>query len=66
MLPLLHIDPIAAMAPGADLVTWSRLGSSYSSGELAAALENRTLIELRAMIRPSEDLALSRAEMVAR
>jgi uncharacterized protein len=30
---------------------------------LAAALQNRTLIELRAMIRPSEHLALFRAEM---
>jgi len=63
-LTLLQIDPIAAIAPSADLVAWSRLGSSSnSSGELAAALGNRTLIELRAMIRPSEDLALFRAEM---
>ncbi|MGI8698359.1 MAG: DNA glycosylase AlkZ-like family protein [Mycobacteriales bacterium] len=63
-LALLQIDPIAAIAPSADLVAWSRLGSSSnSSGELAAALGNRTLIELRAMIRPSEDLALFRAEM---
>jgi uncharacterized protein YcaQ len=30
---------------------------------LATALENRRLLELRAMIRPSEDLALYRAEM---
>jgi len=31
--------------------------------DLDAALESRTLIELRAMIRPAEDLALYRAEM---
>jgi uncharacterized protein len=62
-LTLLQIDPIAAIAPNADLVAWSRLGSSYSPAELDAALENRTLIELRAMIRPSEDLALYRAAM---
>lgn len=62
-LTLLQIDPIAAIAPSADLVAWSRLGSSYSPTELETALENRTLIELRAMIRPSEDLALYRADM---
>ncbi len=62
-LTLLQIDPTAAVAPNADLVAWSRLGSSYSPADLAAALQNRTLIELRAMIRPSEHLALFRAEM---
>ncbi len=62
-LTLLQIDPIAAVAPSADLVTWGRLGSAYSPAELTAALENRSLIELRAMIRPAEDLALYRADM---
>jgi uncharacterized protein YcaQ len=62
-LTLLQIDPTAAVAPNADLVAWSRIGASYSPGALVRALENRTLIELRAMIRPSEDLALFRAEM---
>ena len=65
-LTMLQIDPTAAVAPNADLVAWSRLGSSYQPGELAAALEKRTLIELRAMIRPAEDLALYRAEMAER
>jgi uncharacterized protein YcaQ len=63
-LTLLQIDPIAAIAPSADLVAWSRLGSSYSPAELSAALADRTLLELRAMIRPGEDLALYRADMV--
>lgn len=62
-LTLLQVDPTAAVAPNADLVAWSRLGSSYSPSELVTALEDRRLIELRAMIRPSEDLALFRAEM---
>jgi len=62
-LTLLQIDPTASVAPSADLVAWSRLGSAYSPTELAEALEIRTLLELRAMIRPSEDLALYRAEM---
>jgi uncharacterized protein len=62
-LTLLQIDPTAVVAPSADLVAWSRLGSSYSPAELDTALEDRTLLELRAMLRPSEDLALYRAEM---
>jgi hypothetical protein len=62
-LTLLQIDPTAAIAPNADLVAWSRLGSSYSPADLVTALEERTLLELRAMIRPSEDLALYRADM---
>ena len=62
-LTLLQIDPTAAIAPSADLVVWSRLGSSCSPADLTTALEDRTLLELRAMIRPSEDLALYRANM---
>jgi uncharacterized protein YcaQ len=64
-LTLLQIDPTAAIAPSAELVVWSRLGSLYSPAELDTALEERTLLELRAMIRPSGDLALYRADMVA-
>ncbi len=62
-LTLLHIDPTAAIAPSADLVLWSRLGSSYSPTALTTALDHRALIELRGMIRPAEDLALYRADM---
>jgi uncharacterized protein YcaQ len=62
-LTLLQIDQTAAVAPSADLVAWSRLGSSYSPAELELALEDRTLLDLRGMIRPSEDVALYRADM---
>jgi uncharacterized protein YcaQ len=62
-LTLLQLDPTAAVAPSADLVAWSRLGTSYSPLELDKALEDGTLIELRGMIRPREDLALYRADM---
>ena len=64
-LTLLQVDPTAAVAPNADLVVWSRLGSAYSPDELTSALDKRDLIELRAMIRPAEDLALYRADMAA-
>jgi uncharacterized protein YcaQ len=62
-LSLLQIDLTAAVAPSADLVVWSRLGFSYDPAELAAAVQAGTLVELRGMIRPGEDLALYRAEM---
>jgi uncharacterized protein len=65
-LAFLQIDPVAAVAPSADLVAWSRLGSSYAPADLDAALQNRTLIELQAMVRPAEDLALYRADMARR
>ena len=40
-LTLLQIDPVAAIAPNADLVAWSRLGSWYSPAELETALAER-------------------------
>src|SRR4029450_8880051 len=52
-----------AIDPNADLVAWSRLGPSYSPADLDTALADRALLELRAMIRPSEALALYRADM---
>ncbi len=64
-LTMLQLDPTAAIAPNADLVAWSRVGSSYDPGELVTALEKRQLIELSAMLRPAEDLALYRADMAA-
>jgi uncharacterized protein len=58
-LTLLQIDPTAAIAPSADLVAWSRLGSTYQPAHLRHALEqDRTLFELDAMVRPMTDLGL--------
>jgi uncharacterized protein YcaQ len=58
-LTLLQIDPTAAVAPSADLVAWSRLGSTYQSAQLKQALEeDRSLFELDALIRPMSDLGL--------
>jgi uncharacterized protein YcaQ len=64
-LTLLQNDPTNAVAPSADLVAWSRLGSAYRPSELAEALAERSLVDLRLMIRPAEDIALYRAEMDA-
>lgn len=58
-LTLLQIDPTAAIAPSADLVAWSRLGSSYRPDDLKQALEqDRTLFEFDATVRPMRDLGL--------
>jgi uncharacterized protein len=58
-LTLLQIDPTAAIAPNADLVAWSRLGSTYRPEHLKQALEqDRTVFELDAMVRPMSDLGL--------
>ena len=62
-LTVLQNDRTAAVAPNADLVVWSRLGSSYAPAELGDALDGRALLEFAGMIRPGEDLALYRAEM---
>ena len=62
-LTLLQLDPIAAVAPSADLVAWSRLGSSYSPADLRKAVDGQDIIELHALLRPREDLALYRADM---
>ncbi len=62
-LTLLQNDLTAAVAPNADLVAWSRLGAAYAPQELRDALEGRALVEFGGMIRPSEDVALYRAEM---
>ena len=64
-LTMLQHDPVSAVAPSADLVLWSRLGSSYETYELQDALAEQRIIELLGALRPAEDIALYRAEMEA-
>jgi uncharacterized protein YcaQ len=65
-LTFLQLDPTAAVAPSADLVAWTRLGDAYRPADLTAALErDRTLYEVRAIIRPTADLPLHLAAMAA-
>jgi uncharacterized protein YcaQ len=62
-LTLVQVDPTAAIAPSADLVLWSRLGSSYRPEALRRALEQeRTLFEHNALVRPMSDLGLVLAD----
>lgn len=62
-LTLLQIDPTAAIAPSADLVLWSRLGSTYDPAGLTRAIEHdRTLVETVAFIRSTRDVPAVIAE----
>lgn len=62
-LGLLQLDPTSAIAPSADLVLWSRIGSSYSPQDLRDFCNELSLVELLGMVRPAEDVALYTAEM---
>jgi uncharacterized protein len=57
-LTFLQIDPTAAIAPAADLVAWTRLGSAYRPEHLRQALDDRTLFEHDALVRPMSDVDL--------
>lgn len=65
-LPVVQLDPTKAIAPSADLVLWSRIGSAYSPQDLRDACDELLLVELDGMIRPAEDIALHAAEMAQR
>lgn len=62
-LTMLQLDGTSTVAPSADLMLWSRIGSSYSPSKLREAIEKHTLVDLRGMLRPKEDIALYRADM---
>jgi uncharacterized protein len=62
-LTLLQDDRTAAVAPNAELVIWSRLGSSCPRSAVAEAVDEQSLIEVQGVLRPAEDLALYRGEM---
>jgi len=64
-LTLLQADPTKAVAPSAELVVWTRLGSAVGRQELAAAVRRGELVEVKGFLRPAEDVALLRAEMAA-
>lgn len=62
-LSLLQLEPTNAIAPSAELVMWSRLGSRFDPQELWDAVDEQRLIELHQALRAPEDIALFRAEM---
>lgn len=62
-LTLVQLEPTSAVAPSADLVMWSRLGSAYCPKDLRDLVGQQRLIDLRGMLRPAEDIVLYRADM---
>lgn len=62
-LSLLQLEPTNAIAPSAELVLWSRLGSAFDPREMWGAVDEQRLIELHQTLRVPEDIALFRAEM---
>jgi uncharacterized protein YcaQ len=64
-LNVVQLDQTAYVAPNADLVAWSRLGSAYDPAELADALASHQILEFRGFARLPEAMALFRAEMEA-
>ncbi len=62
-LTLVQLDPTNAIAPSADLVLWSRLGSSYDPQDLLDALDEQRLVDFGGGARVAGDMRLFRAEM---
>ncbi len=62
-LTALPVDPTAAIAPSYDLVSWSRLGSSYEPADLVELLDQREVYDDGDGIRPMADLPLHLAAM---
>ncbi|GEP38988.1 hypothetical protein NPS01_26510 [Nocardioides psychrotolerans] len=62
-LTLVQLDPTNAIAPSADLVLWSRLGSAYDPQDLVDALDEQRLVDFGGAARAARDMRLFRAEM---
>lgn len=62
-LTVVQIEPTAPIAPSADLVLWSRLGSAYRVEDLQSAREQLELIEVQGLLRSADYLSLLRDEM---
>ena len=62
-LSLLQVEPTAAVAPSAELVLWSRLGSDFAGRDLWDAVDEQRLIEIDQSLRVADDVAMLRAEM---
>ena len=64
-LAALAIDPIAAVAPAADLMLWSRIGAAYQPAALQRAIDEHSIIEIEGFLRPAGHVCLFTAEMAA-
>lgn len=64
-LGFLQVDLTSVVAPHADLALWTRLGSAYRPEHLDQLAGDGAVVELQALLRPSEDVALFQADMDA-
>lgn len=64
-LGFLQVDLTQVVARHADLALWSRLGSGYATDDLEGLVGDGAVVELQARLRPSDDIALFRADMDA-
>ena len=64
-LGFLQVDLTRVVAQHADLALWTRLGGAYDPEDLEELVGDGALVELQALLRPSEDIALFRADMDA-
>ena len=64
-LGFLQVDLTRVVAQHADLALWSRLGPAYRPEDLEKLVGDGALVEHQARLRPSEDIALLRADMDA-
>lgn len=64
-LGFLQVDLTRVVAEHADLALWTRIGADYDPEDLAGLVGDGAVVEHQAMLRPSEDVALFRADMDA-
>ncbi|GAA1929096.1 DNA glycosylase AlkZ-like family protein [Nocardioides hwasunensis] len=64
-LGFLQVDLTRVVAPHVDLALWSRIGDRFEPEDLEELVGNGALVEHKAMLRPSEDIALFAADMAA-
>lgn len=64
-LMAIQVDLTSHVAPSAEIVFWSRLGSTISREDVADLVGSGELVERRGFLRPAEDMALHTAEMAA-
>ncbi len=62
-LGFLQVDLTRVVAEHADLALWTRLGGSYDPEDLEELVGDGALVEHKAHLRPSEDIALFAADM---
>ncbi|CAM3645753.1 DNA glycosylase AlkZ-like family protein [Nocardioides zeicaulis] len=62
-LGFLQVDLTRVVAHHADLALWTRLGARYHPDDLEELLGDGAVVELQALLRPAEDVALFRADM---